>query len=226
MEYSPERPNEDETACSAVYRKGTVKGSYERPGAVSRKKIRVGLKGRGNVRRCNPWSGGMETEAFYYDAGTGYVWGSIFLEEDEMVILCMSGERESEPLQSLFSESFCPVILHRLTLEEFCPDKEGELSFLRSGFRKIKEVWNIDKKLSGEPKKVGRRGEKQQALELTGLLREGRNELEIQVVSNLYNKVFPGNKKEQRLPSVYLPGNYGIWETDYKKVQLKILRYL
>ena len=75
-------------------------------------------------------------------------------------------------------------------------------------------------------KKVGRRGEKQQALELTGLLREGRNELEIQVVSNLYNKVFPGNKKEQRLPAVYLPGNYGIWETDYKKVQLKILRYL
>ncbi len=156
--YSPERPNEDENACSAVYRKGTVKGSYERPGAVSRKKIRVGLKGRGNVRRCNPWSGGMETEAFYYDAGTGYVWGSIFLEEDEMVILCMSGERESEPLQSLFSESFCPVILHRLTLEEFCPDKEGELSFLRSGFRKIKEVWNIDKKLSGEPKKGGQKG--------------------------------------------------------------------
>lgn len=38
VEYSPERPNEDETACSAVYRKGTVKGSYERPGAVSRKK--------------------------------------------------------------------------------------------------------------------------------------------------------------------------------------------
>ena len=63
VEYSPERPNEDENACSAVYRKGTVKGSYERPGAVSRKKIRVGLKGRGNVRRCNPWSGGMETEA-------------------------------------------------------------------------------------------------------------------------------------------------------------------
>ncbi len=63
-------------------------------------------------------------------------------------------------------------------------------------------------------------------LELTGLLRAGRNELEIQVVSNLYNKVFPGNKKEQRLPSVYLPRNYGIWETEYKKVQLKILRYL
>ena len=53
----------------------------------------------------------METEAFYYDAGTGYVWGSIFLEEDEMVILCMSGERETEPVLSLFSEFFCPVIL-------------------------------------------------------------------------------------------------------------------
>jgi len=78
----------------------------------------------------------METEAFYYDAGTGYVWGSIFLEEDEMVILCMSGERESEPLQSLFSESFCPVILHRLTLEEFCPDKEGSFLFCGAVFAK------------------------------------------------------------------------------------------
>lgn len=326
VEYSPESPNEDETACSAVYRKGTVKGSYQRPGAVSRKKIRVGLKGRGNVCRCNPWSGGMEPEVFYYDAGTGYVWGNIFLEEDEMVILCMSDRKEFEPVQSPFGESSgeegteafreipkeisCPVILQGLTLEEFCPDKEGELSFLRSGFKPcgirqtdvpqppdslpagIKERWNIDKRPSEEPKKSGRQGEKREALvlfpwremdarlehfagrgtyggyvtlnevfpkdryilelgevcdtftvkvngkkapfpdqvmkrlELTGLLRAGRNELEIQVVSNLYNKVFPGNKKEQRLPSVYLPRNYGIWETEYKKVQLKILRYL
>lgn len=77
--------------CSAVYRRGTVKGSYQRPGAASRRTIQVCLKGRGDVCRCNPWSGCMEPEDLVCDYNTGYMKGNVFLEEDEMVILRMSG---------------------------------------------------------------------------------------------------------------------------------------
>ncbi len=304
VEYSPQNPNPEEAACSAVYRRGTVKGSYQRPGAASRRTIQVCLKGRGDVCRCNPWSGCMEPEDFVCDYNTGYMKGNVFLEEDEMVILRMSGaahkvsgrmqdemKRKSfgrlsqeffrEASQSgprkAFREIFCPVVLQTLTLEEFGPDKEGETSFLRSGFHEKSKIYSFEeprsgrllpwRKLDRELEHFAGRGtyhgyiilekickgdryilesgnvcdtftvkvngkkapfpdQVMKRVELTGLLCEGRNELEIIVVSGLYNKVFPGNRQIQRIPSVYIPRNYGIWEENGKKVQLKILRYL
>ena len=51
---TPDDPNPDEFACSALYHKGSTKSAYKRPGLTSRKNIRVSLKGVGAGRGVRP----------------------------------------------------------------------------------------------------------------------------------------------------------------------------
>lgn len=95
IEYSPEDQNTDELACSAIFRKGTTKGSYVRPGSISQKRIQVMLRGSGEIYQCNPWSGKMEWQQFVYDPEIGYMTGQVDIQEDEMIIFVM---RPDNPL--------------------------------------------------------------------------------------------------------------------------------
>ena len=135
--YSPECPNEEESACSAVYRKGTVKGSYRRPGKVSRQWINIKLKGNKTVLRCDPWTGKVWKEHSQYDPVSGYSSLELQIEEDELILFQMDYGRKEEALV----QEYCPIRkeeypIHfsELLLESFEPEREGEGSFLRSGF--------------------------------------------------------------------------------------------
>ncbi|WP_099467199.1 glycosyl hydrolase [Konateibacter massiliensis] len=268
VEYAPNTPNTNELACSAVYKKGTTKGSYVRPGSVSRKNIQVRLKGMGTVYRCNPWSGKKEKEIFFYDKNTGYMTGRIEIEEDEMVIFALfSGEMEEKEKAKVTVETY-PVQFTTLELEEFKPNAEQEISFLRSrfsadkiridlnslmpwrmldeklehfggrgtysGFIDIKDEKPDDRKYilslgnvsdtftvfvndqpADFPDQVMKR------VDITELLHSGRNTIKIVVTSNLYNRVFVEDPAKGLR---YLPRDYGIWENEYKKVELRVYK--
>ena len=57
VEYAPDEPNPDEFGVSSIFRKGTMKNTYQRPGKQSRKTIRIKLHDEedGEIRLCNPW---------------------------------------------------------------------------------------------------------------------------------------------------------------------------
>ncbi len=61
--------------------------------------------------------------------------------------------------------------------------------------------------------------------DLTGLLRRGRNELEIEVVSTLYNALYePGMSLGGVLPLPYETRRYGIWASDGKETGVRLAK--
>lgn len=273
IEYSPDDPNPDELACSAIFRKGTTKGSYVRPGAVSQKRVDVKLKGKGDIYRCDPWSGKIEKQFFTYDPEIGFMTGKADIQEDEMIILMMLPIISKDECSERKLLTKYPIHLNTLELESFEPDSMQEVSFLRSHFTAEKTViklhellpWRL---LNTELEHFSGRGayygvidindgledflhtEKKYILSLgnvsdtftvwindypadfpdqvmkrvdiTGLLHAGKNTLKVVVSSNLYNRLFSKNIENKRPALPYLPRNYGIWESEYKKIELLV----
>lgn len=152
---SPEDPNPDEMSCSALFRKGSTKGSYRRPGEMSRKRIHVTIKGNGQVFMCNPWNGKMRVLDFEQKKGSCH--GILDLEEDEMVILAVMANELSTGGESGRKDYLrkSPLMFKTLILQEFLPGDEEEKSFLRSGFSKDLRVLNLKallpwRRLSGD----------------------------------------------------------------------------
>lgn len=272
IECTPEEPNPDELACSAIFKKGTVKGSYVRPGKVSQRRIEVKLKGIGDVYRCNPWSGKIERQEFTYDEKIGYMTGEIEIQEDEMIILAKMPDQNSDVIVKEQLISNIPVRFTTLELESFEPDTEQETSFLRSHFITSKIVLNLDellpwRKKNAELEPFSGRGtycgfielddikntlsdgtrkyvlslgnvsdtfrvwvndcpadfpeQDMKRVDITNLLLTGKNSIKVVVTSNLYNRLFSKKiKKENKLS--FLPRNYGIWESEGKKIELLI----
>ena len=59
--------------------------------------------------------------------------------------------------------------------------------------------------------------------DITELIREGTNSLEIVVTSNLYNCLFTEGMTGLGLPLPYFPRNYGLWPEEGKPVRLEWL---
>ena len=270
VEFAPEAAGDhEEMSVSAVYRKGTTKSTYRRPGAGSRHNVCVSLEGTGAVSLLDPWSGTGRPLAFA--EADGRMEGTVSLEEDELLILAVDPGAKAcagccgEPRE-------IPLHFESLSFVPFGPDSAEEKSFLRSGFGEVTKtialdggpevlapwreldpelayfagygVYNAEFELAepaegaayvlslGEvcdtvrvrvngmeapfPDQVMNR------VDLTGLVRGGRNTLEIRVTSNLYNQllhdyVVPG----LGFPMPYHPKNYGIYEAEGKKIHLQ-----
>ena len=258
--FQPDQPNADEAAVSAIYRKGTTKGSYQRPGSSSRRTELVRLHGEGKVTSLDPFSGKEKSLSFIPD-GKGYMEGVISLEEDELLILSV------KPVENTFAVNF-----EDLKLIPFEPNTEDEKSFLRSGFheahgrsmdlrgKKLRPWRELSPELehfagkgiySGEfilPEigedcsyilNLGDAGDTfavtvngsdadfpdqvMKRVDITELVREGKNSITVTVVSNLYNALFYEGITTFGLPVVYLPRDYGIWETEDKKICVKMI---
>jgi alpha-L-rhamnosidase len=147
IECKPEEPNLDELSCSAIFKKGTVKGSYDRPGKVSQRRIQVKLKGKGDIYRCNPWSGRIERQLFVYDENIDYMTGELEIQEDELIILTKMPAQTSKVIVKEQLISNTPIRFTTLELESFEPDTVQETSFLRSHFITTKTVFNLDELL-------------------------------------------------------------------------------
>lgn len=61
-------------------------------------------------------------------------------------------------------------------------------------------------------------------VDITGLVKKGRNSIAVTVTSNLYNMLFYEGITTFGLPLSYVPRNYGIWETAEKKIGIQIQR--
>lgn len=171
VDYTPNEANPDEFGVSAVFGK-TSKSSYQRPGKKSSGVVSVSIQGTGRIWICNPWTGKRnqidcsECQKIAID-----------MEEDEMILLAVSKETDSfakyevkNGLQNADAyadekateHTVGTIIFDRLELEKFCPNEEGEVSFLRSGFQKwgepiaIKELWPWNELDSRLKKFVGR----------------------------------------------------------------------
>lgn len=141
VKFSPEDPNPDEMAVSALYKKGTTKSSYVRPGKVSRKAAELTIRGEGTVSFCDYWTGEVYPLDFVAD-GKGNMTGKVELEEDQMIVLMM--DLDSEKINGRkISEDDVSLVFHKLTLEEFGPDTEGETSFLRSSYKEEKKIFGF-----------------------------------------------------------------------------------
>ncbi len=276
IEYSPEDPNPDELACSAIFKKGTTKGSYIRPGALSQRRIQVKLKGRGAIYKCDPWSGKIEGQLFTYEPETGYMTGWVDIQEDEMIILAMlSAETEGGAGEEKLLSKY-PIRFNTLELESFEPDSIQEVSFLRSQFTADKTVINLKelkpwRLLNAELEHFSGRGtyygvididavieelihtgrkyvlslgnvsdtftvwvndcpadfpdQVMKRVDISGLLHNGRNTLKVVVTSNLYNRLFSEDMGNKHPILPYLPRDYGIWESEYKKIELLVYQY-
>ena len=257
--YQPDEPNPDEAAVSAIYRKGTTKGSYQRPGRQSRHAVFVRLFGEGDVFLLDPYSGTKEKLEFVAD-GKGYMAGVVQIEEDELLIFAI-----------LPAQDAVPVSFEKLTLVPFGPNTEDERSFIRSRFYESASVildlsgrelrpWRI---MSPELEHFAGRGEylgkfalpdvekdgryvlnlgdvadtfivyingKKAAfpdqvmkrVDITEFVRTGENEIRVIVTTNLYNKLFYEGMTTFGLPVAYLPRDYGIWETENKKICIEV----
>lgn len=265
VEYTPTTPNPDELAVSALYRKGTTKGTYERPGSSSRRSVALKLQGTGAVYRCNPWTGSQELEDFSMDE-QGYMAGTVVLEEDELAIFVLKEKEVPVRKKKSLGELEYPVSFSMLELEAFEPERADEVSFLRSHFVKTNYILHLEQllpwtELSVELKNFAGRGtytgivdieQKQQGrsymlclgnvsdtfrvfvngeesefpdqvmntVDVTELLKDGRNEIKVVVTSNLYNRLFHENMTAFGMPVPYCPRKYGIWESEGKKIAL------
>ena len=157
IEYSPEEPNPEEIAVSSLYRKGSTKSTYERPGRGSRREVAVSLDAAGQVFLLDPWSG--QERPLSFTERDGRMEGTISMEEDELVLLAVRGEAclsgaaagpgdldvslgsageaplgNGDGAAAAGAEREIPVQFDTLFLQEFRPDSEGEKSFLRSSF--------------------------------------------------------------------------------------------
>lgn len=275
VEYSPKDPNPDELACSAIFKKGTTKGSYIRPGIVSQRRLEVKLKGRGDIYRCDPWTGKIEKQLFFHDPQIGFMKGAVHIQEDEMVVLAMmphETEREGDEEKLLLKH---PIGFNKLELESFEPDSPEEVSFLRSHFTgeitviELKELlpWRllyaglehfsgrgtyygaIDlEEIEKDSMETGRKyilslgnvsdtfavrvndipadfpDQVLKQVDITDLLHHGKNTVKVVVTSNLYNRLFTENIEYKNSVLPYLPRDYGIWESEYKKVELLVFQ--
>ncbi|OUP80677.1 hypothetical protein B5F07_20245 [Lachnoclostridium sp. An169] len=268
VKVTQDMPNPDEISVSAMYCQGTTKGSYRRPGCVSRRKIPVRFRGIGTVSICDPWNGTSYPLDFQSD-GKGYLTGTIEMEEDEMLIFQVTGQDNKKEKSAVGQEQEAKAEISFDTLEliSFEPNSEEDTSFLRSGFAADSRLIRLNRLLpwlelekeligfSGKgiyhgkivlaekkagiyvlelgevsdtftvvingktapfPDQVMKRGD------VTDLLQKGENDLQIEVVSNLYNHLF--SEKSccmERIPIPYRPRKYGIWESTYKKVALR-----
>lgn len=147
VEFTPDTPNPKELVCSAMFREGTTKSTYRRPGKASCTEIRVWLRGLGRVWKCNPWNGQVKPLDFKPSEDGKHMMGTLQMEEDDFVILALDPEeREMEPADKSMVEScVVPVKMDRLLLRAFGPNREGEKSFLRSGFSKETKEVTLDK---------------------------------------------------------------------------------
>lgn len=308
IEYAPDEPNPDEFGVSAIFRKGTTKSTYQRPGRSSRKRISVKFRQNsemtGEICLCNPWSGKKEPVSGGDFDEVGYLRLVIEMEEDELILLEMPRRSAEKPQSEDASkceekrksqidlksrtdirsgidqkvirqnvirqkEAVGQISFDTLELEEFCPDTVDEISFLRSGFRawgepvmirELKPWRELDKSLKtfagrGTYHGTIRIGEKEpdrkyvlnmgnvcdtfrvrvngreadfpdqvmKETEITELLKDGVNELEVIVTSNLYNRLQAEGRvwKGKKLP--YTPKDYGIWETGEKPACLYLI---
>lgn len=286
--YTPDDPNPDELAVSAIYQKGSIKGSYTRPGAVSRQKISVSLNGCGKVWVCNPWNGKMDAADFKYN-GSGRMTGQIEIEEDEMIILAVEEAAANETTDSeatademvmdemVATETlegnekhmdWLPVAFHTLELRVFEGESPEEFSFLRSRFSQNEVTMKIDclkpwRQLDGKLEHFAGQGvylgivkitdynptqrymlclgevcdtftvyinnqaadfpdQVMKQVDISGLLHEGDNEVRVIVTSNLYNRLFSEGMCFGPMKLSCIPRNYGIWESEYKKIGVRI----
>lgn len=267
---TPDDPNPDAVSVSAIYRKGTVKGSYQRLGKVSERLIKADIHNRGRVLLCNPWDGTEKELPVQEKDGRLHL--EISMEEDELVMLAVV-PKEAEKAVGLHQDTVIRTVKDRqaitfssLCLYPFVPDTEGENSFLRSSFSKEGEYHTLEnprpwrylnpklEHFSGKgiyegnifiehpdpdaeyilqlgnvcdtftvlvngnrtpyPDQVMKRAD------LTGLLKEGNNTLQIEVVSNLYNALFHENVYVGNDKMPYLPRDYGIWEEEGREICL------
>lgn len=115
-----------------------VKPVYQRPGKVSGRVVEIALSGRGKVSRFDPWSGSHRKEHFVYD-GAGRMRGKIYVEEDEMIILCVdcnivSEEINTDQIEAPIFRKAGKIKFREFSFYEFGPDTPDEISFLRSRF--------------------------------------------------------------------------------------------
>lgn len=260
VDFTPDTPNEEELACSALYRKGTTKGAYVRPGRKSFSKLTLSLERPGTVYLCDPWSGHTERLDFHFENRRNC--GSIDLQEDEMILLAVIPEKQDDEIILPVETGEIPIELNTLRLEAFEPESGEETSFLRSGFGKGTEYtlghlvpWrelapeletfagrgiytgtvNIDSVKEGErfwicigdvsdTFHVSVNGKQSRfpdqvlkKVEVTELIREGENTIEIEVTSNLYNRLLKNASFDgEPFSAGYFSKNYGIWEKDGK----------
>ncbi len=137
VKYTPETPNPDEFSCSALYKKGTTKGSYQRPGSVSRRNFTVTLKGEGAVYYCNFWSGSTETIPCV--SKNGYTTLHLSIEEDELILLALFENEQTDIIEMKEEVAEIPIQWDTLELSEFVPDSPDEISFFHSHFMKEKK---------------------------------------------------------------------------------------
>lgn len=143
IKFTSEEPNPDEFAVSALFKKGTTKGSFERAGINSRVIVPVKLHGTGNVYLCDPWSGNKVLLDFQGDGE--YMAGTIPIEEDELLLFMIETktvEELSDQSRSAFGSSLentFPVVFESLELEAFIPKSAEEASFLKGEFSEVKQ---------------------------------------------------------------------------------------
>ncbi len=86
------------------------------------------------MRRYNPWSGDF-LPCSGFTAENGFLRGSILIEEDEMVILCVDEGSIPAVSHTVPEEKPAGILtLSTFAFYEFGPDTPGETSFLRSRF--------------------------------------------------------------------------------------------
>lgn len=196
----------------------------------------------------------------------------IDMEEDEMILLEISKEDgDFTDTSTVISstrrdERAGNIFFDTLELEVFCPNEAGEVSFLRSGFRKWGETIAIDElrpwhELDSRLKKFAGRGvyhgtivldtkeakrryiinmgevcdtfqvwindkkadfpdQVMKEVDVTNLLIEGKNELQVIVYSNLYNRLLEEGMVWKGNAIPYTEKKYGICETEEKPVCL------
>jgi hypothetical protein len=256
-----------------IYKKGTIKEWYQRPGIKSKSIISVRLEGEGQVYQCNPWSN--ELLPINFVSSEGYTEGKIAIEEDEMIILALFRHPLKETAVFNAEKKIMEEIsinAETLTLECFEPKTRGEISFLRSGFSKSKMILQLDKfapwcamdptleefcgrgtyscyffienVLSAKRyilrlgnvsdtfhvyvngKKTSFPDQVLKEVDITPLVKEGKNKLTIIVVSNLYNFLVGTERdKYDVVLKTKIPRNlkkYGIWEEADKRCSVLV----
>lgn len=268
--YAPDEEHGEEIVVSAIYRRGTTKSTYARPGAPSRREVEVTIEGAGAVSLCDPWSG-TERPAAFIDDGAGHVRGTVLIEEDEMLVLRLhdadgGAAAPCAPAARVLEEvDGAAISWERLRLRSFEPDEPGELSFLRSHLIAEERVIKLSGRLrpwrelepglerfAGQGVYEGRlvlpegtvvhareRGARlvlalgrvcdtvsvrvdgvtapfpdqvMKRVDLTELLHDGVNELELTVTSNLYNRLQEPGVEIMGEAVPYVPRDYGVWE--------------
>ena len=273
IKFTPEEPNPDEFAVSALFKKGTTKGSFERAGLNSRVTVPIKLHGIGNVYLCDPWTGNKSLLDFQKE--DEYMAGTIRIEEDELLLFMMekkTAEELSHQRRSTFGFSLgntFPVVFESLELQEFMPTAAEETSFLKGVFSEQKQkirlsslqpwlkldeglryfsgkgtyhgyadverieegtrlILNLPRvsdtfSVSVNGKQTAFPDQVMNRVDITEQLQEGRNRIEVCVISNLYNQLFHEDMSGP-FPVPYHPKQYGIWSDENSECRIEVIR--